>query len=106
LSIIAEWKSQFIASREYTTRRDKCMDPIYLVNLVLCIIIVVFGYLGFKKTKETWPLYIAISFALFGLSHLLTLIGLRETLTGFLIAIRTIAYMLVAYTLYRVAFKR
>ena len=86
--------------------RDEDMDPIYLVNLVLCIIIVVFGCLGFKKTKETWPLYIATSFGLFGLSHLLTLLGLREALTGFLIAIRTIAYLLVAYTLYRVAFKK
>ena len=82
------------------------MDPIYLINLILCIIIVFFGYLGFKKAKETWPLYIATSFGLFGLSHLLTLLGLREALTGFLIAIRTIAYLLVAYTLYRVAFKK
>ena len=82
------------------------MDPIYLTNLILCIIIVVFGYLGFKKAKDKWPLYIAISFGLFGLSHLLTLLGLREALTGFLIAIRTIAYLLVAFTLYRVAFKK
>ena len=82
------------------------MDPIYLVNLILCIIIVVFGYLGFKKAKDTWPIYIAIGFGLFGLSHLLTLLGLKETLTGFLIAIRTIAYLLVIYTLYRVAFKK
>jgi len=82
------------------------MDPIYLINLILCIIIVVFGYLGFKKAKEKWPLYIAISFGLFGLSHLLTLLGLREALTAFLIAIRTIAYLLVAYTLYLAAFKR
>jgi len=82
------------------------MDVIYLVNLILCIVIVVFGILGFQKARETWPLYIAISFGLFGLSHLLTLLGLRETLSGFLIAIRTIAYLLVAYTLYRVAFKK
>lgn len=82
------------------------MDPIYLVNLILCIIIVVFGCLGFKKAKDKWPLYIAISFGLFGLSHLLTLLGLREALTSFLIAIRTVAYLLVAYTLYRVAFRK
>ena len=82
------------------------MDPIYLVNLILCIIIGVFGYLGFKKANDTWPLYIAISFGLFGLSHLLTLLGLKEALTGFLIAIRTIAYLLVVYLLYRVAFKK
>jgi hypothetical protein len=80
------------------------MDTITLVNLILCIAIVVFGYVGFKRTKDKWPLYIAISFGLFGLSHLLTLLGLKETLEAFLIAIRTIAYLLVLYTVYRIAF--
>ena len=82
------------------------MDPIYLTNLILCIIIVILGFLGFRRTKDRWPLYIAISFGLFGLSHLLTLLGLKEVLTSFLIAIRTIAYLMVVYTLYRVAFKK
>ena len=82
------------------------MDTIYLINLILCVVIVVFGCLGFKKAKGVWPLYIAIAFGLFGLSHLLTLLGLKEALIGFLIAIRTIAYLLVIYTVYRVAFKR
>ena len=82
------------------------MDPIYLINLILCVVIVVFGCLGFKKAKDVWPLGIAIAFGLFGLSHLLTLLGLKEALTGFLIAIRTIAYVLVIYVVYRVAFKR
>ena len=82
------------------------MDPIYLINLILCVVIVVFGCLGFKKAKGVWPLYIAIAFGLFGLSHLLTLLGLKEALTGFLIAIRTIAYVLVIYAVCRVAFKK
>ena len=82
------------------------MDPIYLVNLTLCITIVVFGYRGFRKAKDKWPLYIAISFGLFGLSHLLTLLGLKKDLISFLITIRTIAYLLVVYTLYRVAFRK
>ena len=82
------------------------MDPIYLVNLILCIIIVVFGCLGFRRAKDLWPLYIAISFGLFGLSHLLMLLGLKQVLVSLLIVIRTIAYLLVVYTLYRVAFKK
>jgi len=82
------------------------MDTITLVNLILCIVIVVFGCVGFKKGKDKWPLYIAIAFGLFGLSHLLTLLGLKDTLEAFLIAIRTIAYLLVIYTVYRVAFKK
>ena len=82
------------------------MDPITLVNLILCIIIVVFGCVGFKRVKDKWPLYIAITFGLFGLSHLLTLLGFHDTLTAFMIAIRTIAYVLVIYTVYRVAFRK
>jgi hypothetical protein len=82
------------------------MDTITLVNLILCVIIVVFGCVGFKRVKDKWPLYIAITFGLFGLSHLLTLLGLKDTLEAFLIAIRTIAYLLVIYTVYRVAFKK
>ena len=82
------------------------MDTITLVNLILCVIIVIFGSVGFKKAKDKWPLFIAISFGLFGISHLLTLLGLHDALTGFLIAIRTVAYLLVIYTVYRVAFRK
>jgi hypothetical protein len=82
------------------------MDTITLVNLILCVIIVVFGCVGYKKAKDKWPLFIAISFGLFGLSHLLTLLGLKETMTVFLIGIRTVAYLLVIYTVYRVAFRK
>jgi len=82
------------------------MDAITLVNLILCIIIVILGCVGYRKAKDKWPLYIAISFGLFGLSHLLTLLGLKVTLEAFLVAIRTIAYLLVIYIVYRVAFKK
>ena len=82
------------------------MDPIYLANLILCIVILVFGILGYKKSGDMMPLYIGIAFALFGISHLMTLLGLKQVLTVFLLVIRTIAYLLVAFTLYRIAFRR
>ena len=82
------------------------LDPIYLTNLVLCVIILVLGIVGYKRSGDKSPLYIGIAFGLFGVSHLLTLIGLKEALTTFLIVIRTLAYLLVVFTLYRVAFKR
>jgi len=82
------------------------LDPIYLTNLILCVIILVLGIIGYKKRGDKTPLYIGIAFGLFGVSHLLTLLDLKETLTTFLIVIRTLAYLLVAFTLYRVAFKR
>ena len=80
-------------------------DPIYATNLILCVIILVFGYIGYKRSGDLSPLLIGIAFGLFGLSHLATLLGLKQTLTTALIVIRTIAYLMVVYTLYRVAFR-
>jgi len=82
------------------------LDPIYLTNLVLCVIILALGIIGYKRSEEMWPLFIGIAFGLFGVSHLLTLLGLKEALTTFLIVIRTLAYLLVAFTLFWVAFRR
>ncbi len=76
-------------------------DPIVFVNLVLCAVIVVLGYLGFRKTKNFLPIYVGSAFGLFGITHLLTLLGYRVLLTIPLIIIRIIAYTLVIYALYR-----
>jgi hypothetical protein len=81
-------------------------DPITFVNLVLCIVILLLGIWGFKKHKYSIPILVAIAFGIFGLSHLMELLGLKQTLTTFLIIIRTIAYLLVVYAVYRIAFRR
>ncbi len=77
------------------------LDPIYLVNFVLCAIIFILGVWGYKKRRDTLPLYIGIAFGIFGLTHLLTLLGFREILTNVFIIIRTIAYLLVIFALYK-----
>ncbi|MBU7024525.1 MAG: hypothetical protein HXS40_10205 [Theionarchaea archaeon] len=77
------------------------MDPMYLVNLVLCIIIVVLGYWGFKKSGDSVPLYIGIAFGLFGISHLSILLGLKDTLETPLIVVRLLAYLIVIFALYK-----
>ncbi|MFC2066313.1 hypothetical protein ACFLUO_04530 [Chloroflexota bacterium] len=81
-------------------------DPIYITNLVLCAVILILGYLGYKKSEDRLPLYIGIAFGLFGVSHLATLLGLKDTLTVLLLVIRTIAYIIVVFTLYLAAFRR
>ena len=82
------------------------MDPIYLTNLILCAIILALGIVGYRNSDDKVPLFIGIAFGLFGVSHLLTLLGLKEMLTVFLIVIRTIAYVMVAATLFRIALQR
>ncbi len=79
-------------------------DPIYVVNLILCIVILTFGLMGWRRSGKKFPLYIGIAFGLFGLSHLATLLGLKSSLSAILIVVRTLAYLLVAFTLYQTAF--
>jgi uncharacterized membrane protein (UPF0136 family) len=79
-------------------------DPIYTVNLVLCAVILVFGIIGYQRSKSVIPLYIGIAFGLFGLSHLATLLSLKEMLQVPLIVVRTLAYLIVAFALYKTAF--
>jgi len=79
-------------------------DPMITLNLVLCIIILALGIVGYRRSGQAFPLYIGIAFGLFGISHLATLLGLKDSLEGVLIAVRTLAYLLVAFALYRVAF--
>jgi uncharacterized membrane protein YhfC len=82
------------------------LDPITTVNLVLCIIIVLLGYWGYQKKKNSIMLYIGIAFGFFGISHLATLLGQRAALEEILIVVRTIAYLLVIFALYKEAAKR
>lgn len=76
-------------------------DPIYTANLVLCIMILLLGYWGYKRKRENIPICIGAAFGLFGVSHLATLLSLKETLTTVLIIVRTIAYLTVAFALYK-----
>ena len=71
-----------------------------VINIVLCIVIVILGCLSYKKSRKMPALFIGISFGIFGLSHILTMIGFGESLLNFLIAIRAIAYLLVVFALF------
>ena len=75
-------------------------DPILFVNLVLCIIIVLLGYLCYRRSHELLPVFIGAAFGLFGVSHAATLLGQKVPLTIPLIGIRTLAYILVIYALF------
>ena len=79
-------------------------DPIYFINVVLCAIILVFGLIGWRRSNRIFPLYIGIAFGLFGLSHLATILGLKATLEVPLIVVRTLAYLIVVFTVYKIAF--
>lgn len=76
-------------------------DPILFVNLLLCIGIVILGYLCFRRSGDMLPAFIGSAFGLFGISHAATLAGLKVPLTIPLIIIRTLAYVLVLVALWQ-----
>lgn len=80
-------------------------DTMTFINLILCIAILVFGILGYQRSKSQVALYVGVAFGLFGLSHLATLLSLKDTLSTILIIVRTAAYLLVAYALFLTAFQ-
>lgn len=76
-------------------------DPILIINLILCLIIFIYGYSEYKMNKKIFPLYIGLAFALFGVSHLANLLGMQKNnfVTDILIAVRMVAYLLVIWAL-------
>ncbi len=80
-------------------------DPIAIVDLLLCAVILVFGIAGWGRSGKWFSLVVGAAFGLFGLSHLATILGLKESFESGLIVIRTLAYVLVALALYQTAFR-
>lgn len=80
------------------------LDPVIIANLIFCIIIVILAVIGYKKTDNAIPLYIGVSFGLFGISHFATILGYASSTTA-LVVIRGFAYIVVIYALYLVAYK-
>ena len=80
------------------------MDPVIILNLIFCIIIVILAVIGYNKTNNTIPLYIGVSFGLFGISHLATILGYSSS-TMVLVILRGIAYIVIIYALYLIAYK-
>ena len=81
-------------------------DSVNMVNTILCILIFILGLWGYKKRGYKLSLAIGIAFGLFGISHIITLLGCKGNITDILTIVRVIAYLIVAFTLYRVLVKR
>ena len=79
------------------------MDTITAINFVMCVVILILGVMAYGKKKVAMPLLVGIAFGFFAVSHLATLLGFAEPWGSFLIVVRTIAYLLVIYALFRLA---
>jgi hypothetical protein len=77
------------------------IDPVLLLNIILCFFILVMGLWEYQRSRAALALYIGIAFGLFGISHLILLLGLGTGMTPLLISIRLIAYLLVIAGLFQ-----
>lgn len=73
------------------------------MNLILCVVIVVLGIVSYRKKDSMISLYIGLAFGLFGISHLVTLLGYRDILEPALIWLRTVAYLVVSIAILSLA---
>ena len=77
------------------------MDPVYLLNFALCIVILMLGAYAYRRKKSFIPLLIGVAFGLFAISHLMTLLDMAKTLETPLVVIRASAYLTVIFALYK-----
>lgn len=75
------------------------MDPVRILNIILCGMIVFLGVWGYLKNKDIFSLLIAAAFGLFGVSHVLGFFGVMRFERGILL-IRLMAYIIVVLALY------
>jgi hypothetical protein len=80
-------------------------DPVNALGLTFNIVIIVVGYWSYKKSQDKVPLYVSMAFLLFGISYIITLLGLGRTLESVFI-IRMLGYLILTFAVYKLAFKR
>lgn len=76
-----------------------------LLNLVLCLVIVVVGLLAYQKKNDLVIILVVGAFALFGVSHLASLLGVEQAYETILLVLRTIGYILVIVAVSKAAMK-
>lgn len=75
-------------------------DPVNIVNIILCTIILIMGFVAYSRKKSAVPMLIAIAFLLFNIAHIIVLLGMHDSLEITLIVIRTAGYLIVIDAMY------
>jgi CHASE2 domain-containing sensor protein len=78
-------------------------SPINLINIFFCAVIVAVSLVAHKRSKDKFILIVAISFGIFGLSHICAMSTLVVHCTRFIALIRSLAYVLIIYALLKKA---
>jgi hypothetical protein len=74
-------------------------DPVAAINLFLCIVIFLLGYVMYRRKEKISALLIGIAFGMFGLSHFSVVTGIAFPDVTFIL-LRICGYILVAAALW------
>lgn len=80
-------------------------DPLTTLNVIFCIVIVALGYWAYHKNNNRTAIFVSVAFGLFGISHMAILLGYASSEIP-LMFIRTFAYIVIIYALYKAAFSQ
>lgn len=75
-------------------------DPVVVINFFLCLVILVMGYITYRRKENFSALLTGIAFGLFGLSHFTQLSGITGIPEVTFILIRVCGYTLVIAALW------
>ncbi len=76
------------------------IDAANSVYLVLCVLILAAGCIGYIRTKIKAPFHIGVAFGLFAVSHVIALFGIQGSFTATIMLIRVFAYLIVLSSLW------
>ncbi|MBW3002275.1 hypothetical protein KY338_03890 [Candidatus Woesearchaeota archaeon] len=82
------------------------IDTVQSLNLVLCVAILALGYWGYKVQKNKMSLFVGIAFGLFGISHLIGILGYGAELESIMVIVRLVGYLIVIFALYKIGIKK
>ncbi|MBW3004647.1 hypothetical protein KY310_02350 [Candidatus Woesearchaeota archaeon] len=82
------------------------ISTVPVLNLVLCVAILALGYWGYKVKKNKMSLFVGIAFGLFGVSHLVGILGYGAKLESIMVIVRLIGYLIVIFALYTIGIKK
>ena len=82
-------------------------DTITFINLILCILILIFGIISYLRKKSRVALYVGTAFGAFAITHLMKLFNMSVTPWDVVqIVIRILAYLLVTYAMFVAAYSK
>jgi TRAP-type uncharacterized transport system fused permease subunit len=77
-----------------------------IINLLLCIAILLAGCAGYERSKNKMPFQIGVAFGLFGISHLIRLMHIEESMGITFTLLRVSGYLIMLFIIFKAWIKR